>query len=67
MRYGELIRKLRPHGIEFFRQAKGSHEIWWQPATGRRASIPNHATKEIAAKTLTNILRDFGLTDRDFG
>ncbi|MBF8286822.1 MAG: hypothetical protein HW393_636, partial [Dehalococcoidia bacterium] len=31
MRYSELVRKLRRSGVEFYRQARGSHEVWWRP------------------------------------
>ncbi|MFQ6013901.1 MAG: type II toxin-antitoxin system HicA family toxin [Anaerolineae bacterium] len=47
MKYRELIRKLSKRGIEYYRDAKGSHEIWWDPATGRRTTIPRHPGKEI--------------------
>lgn len=29
-------------GLEFHRQAAGSHEIWHNPATNRYTTIPNH-------------------------
>ena len=40
--YRRIIQKLRRLDFEFDRQAAGSHEIWWNPATGRRTTIPNH-------------------------
>jgi predicted RNA binding protein YcfA (HicA-like mRNA interferase family) len=65
LKYSELVRKLRRRGIEFYRQARGSHEVWWHPQTGRRATIPNHAGKDIKPKTLSSILRDLGLKQED--
>lgn len=65
MRYDELVRRLRRLGIEFRRQAGGSHEIWWHPPTGRRTVIPHHAQRDIARRTLAKILRDLGLTMED--
>ena len=65
MRYAELVRKLRRLGVEFYRQGKGSHEVWWAPATGRRATIPNHPGREIKKKTLAAILRDLELKEED--
>jgi len=65
LRYTELVRKLRRVGVEFYRQGKGSHEVWWDPATGRRAMIPNHPGQEIKKKTLAAILRDLRLTEDD--
>jgi predicted RNA binding protein YcfA (HicA-like mRNA interferase family) len=38
----EVIGKLRKAGFVFDRQAKGSHEIWLNPTTRRRTTIPNH-------------------------
>ena len=40
--YREIVRKLRRAGFTFDRQAKGSHEIWWNPETRKRTTIPNH-------------------------
>jgi predicted RNA binding protein YcfA (HicA-like mRNA interferase family) len=51
--------------VEFYRQGKGSHEVWWDPVTGRRAMIPNHPGQEIKKKTLAAIMRDLGLTEED--
>ena len=65
MRYAELVRKLRRLGVEFYRQGKGSHEVWWHPPTGRRATIPNHPGQEIKKKTLAGALKDLGLSDKD--
>ena len=65
MRYVELTRKLRRLGIEFRRQARGSHEIWWDPKRTLYTIIPNHPRKDIKKKTLAAILRDLGLTERD--
>ncbi len=38
----EVIRKLRRAGFVFDRQAKGSHEIWWNPITRVRTTVPHH-------------------------
>ena len=65
MKYSELVRKLRRSGVELYRQGKGSHEVWWHPTTGNRATIPNHPSQEIKKKTLATILKDLGLTRED--
>ena len=42
-RYREISSKrLKRLGFEFDRQAAGSHEIWFNPETGRYTTIPNH-------------------------
>jgi len=38
----EVIRKLKKAGFVFYRQAKGSHEIYYNPETKRRVTVPNH-------------------------
>jgi len=34
-RYREIIKRLKTFGFEFNRHAAGSHEIWFNPITGR--------------------------------
>jgi predicted RNA binding protein YcfA (HicA-like mRNA interferase family) len=63
--YGELTRKLRRLGIEFRRQGRGSHEIWWRPDSDLYASVPNHGAREIKRGMLRGILKDLGLTEDD--
>ncbi len=40
--YSDVTRRLRSLGFRFDRQAKGSHEIWWNPETRNRTTVPNH-------------------------
>lgn len=40
--YREIIRRLKALGLEFHRQAAGSHEIWFNPDSGSYTAIPNH-------------------------
>ena len=41
-RYREIVQRLKHLGFEFYRQAAGSHEIWFNPTTRRYTTIPNH-------------------------
>lgn len=43
-------------GFEFDRQARGSHEIWWNPETRARTTIPNHPG-DIPEGTMKAILK----------
>jgi predicted RNA binding protein YcfA (HicA-like mRNA interferase family) len=63
--YRQLTRNLVELGFELYRQAAGSHEIWWHPRTGRRTTIPNHGSKDIPRGTLGRILRDLDLRVED--
>jgi predicted RNA binding protein YcfA (HicA-like mRNA interferase family) len=65
MSYRELVALFRKNGIEFVREAKGDHEIWYSPITRRRLTVPRNLKGE---GTLQRILRDSGLKaerDRD--
>lgn len=59
------MRKLRAAGFEFDRHAKGSHEIWWNPITRRRTTIPNHPG-QIPEGTVRAIVDQAGLTIDEF-
>ncbi len=62
----DLIRKLKRAGFVFDRQAKGSHEIWYNPITRRRTTIPNHPGVDIPKGTLRAIIKEAGLTVEEF-
>jgi predicted RNA binding protein YcfA (HicA-like mRNA interferase family) len=40
--YRDIVKRLKALGMEFHRQAAGSHEIWFNPTTHRYTTIPNH-------------------------
>ena len=63
--YREVTRKLRRLGFEFDRHARGSHEIWRNPESRRRTTIPNHSG-DLPEGTLTAILKQAGVTPADF-
>jgi len=62
----EVIRKLKASGFVFDRQAKGSHEIWYNPVTKRRTVVPNHSGMDIPKGTLRAIIHEAGLTLEEF-
>ena len=61
----EVIRKLRRAGFIFDRQAKGSHEIWWNPQTRARTTVPHHPG-DLPEGTLRAILRQAALSIEEF-
>ncbi len=61
----EVIRKLRQAGFVFDRQAKGSHEIWWNPQTRARTTVPHHPG-DLPEGTLRAILRQAELSIEEF-
>ncbi len=61
----DVIRKLRRAGFVFDRQAKGSHEIYYNPKTKRRVTVPNHPG-DLPKGTLRAIIKQSGLTIEEF-
>jgi predicted RNA binding protein YcfA (HicA-like mRNA interferase family) len=59
-RYREIIKRLKELGLEFHRQAAGSHEIWFNPALNRYTTIPNHPG-DMPERTLRAILKQAGI------
>lgn len=65
MTYRELVRRLSDHGFIFDRQAKGSHEIWYNPSTKKRTTVPRHPG-DLARGTLRAIIEQTGLSIDEF-
>ncbi|MFC7499250.1 type II toxin-antitoxin system HicA family toxin [Enterovirga sp. GCM10030262] len=60
--YGKLLgRILADNGWEFLRHAKGNHEIWTNPATGRRVSVDRGTRSRKAAM---RILKQAGISHK---
>lgn len=54
--YHQLIRILQDHGYEYLRPAKGSHEIWWNPASGAKMSVPRNCKSKFTANGILKSL-----------
>ncbi len=61
----EVLRKLRRAGFVFDRQARGSHEIWWNPQTRARTTVPRHPG-ELPEGTVRAILHQAKLSIDEF-
>lgn len=64
-KYRDIIRILKILGFEFYRQAAGSHEIWFNPSTNKYTTIPNH-TGDMPEGTLRAILRQANIDVNEF-
>jgi predicted RNA binding protein YcfA (HicA-like mRNA interferase family) len=64
-RYRVIVKKLKLFGFEFYRQAAGSHEIWYNPQTDRFTTVPNHSG-DIPEGTLRAILKQAEIDPDDF-
>ena len=59
-RYRDIVKRLKQLGMEFHRQAAGSHEIWLNPASNLYTTIPNHPG-DMPEGTLRAILKQAGI------
>ena len=56
--YRELVQIHRAHGCYLVRAGKGSHEIWYSPASNRNVTVPR-STK--SRHTANDVLKQAGL------
>ena len=64
-KYREIVNLLKRFGFEFYRQAAGSHEIWYNPKTNKFVTVPNH-TGDMPEGTLRAILKQADINTDDF-
>ncbi len=64
--YRDIAKIAKKLGFYFYRQAKGSHEIWRRDKDGRQTTIPNHGSKIIKRRTLKAIFEDFQISAEEF-
>ncbi len=64
-RYRDIIKILKLFGFEFYRQAAGSHEIWYNSISNKYTTIPNH-TGDMPEGTLRAILKQADISVEDF-
>lgn len=63
--YREIIRMLKKFDFSFYRQAAGSHEIWYNERTKKFTTIPNHPG-DMPEGTLRAILKQADITPDEF-
>ncbi|MFZ0244787.1 type II toxin-antitoxin system HicA family toxin [Candidatus Binatus sp.] len=61
----EVIRVLEQLGFQLH-HSTGSHRIYKNPATGRRAVIPFHGSRDLNVNVLRSILRQADLAEDEF-
>jgi len=64
-KYREVVRRLKILGFVFYRQAAGSHEIWYNPYSKHFTTIPNHPG-DLPEGTLRAILKQADITPKQF-
>jgi len=64
--YREVTRRLQQLGFRFYRQGTGSHELWVRDNDGCVIPVPRHKGKAIRKGTLRAIIREVGMSVREF-
>jgi len=64
-KYREIIKILKEFGFTFYRQASGSHEIWYNQLTKKFTTIPNHPG-DMPEGTLRAILKQADISVEEF-
>ena len=64
-KYREIIKKLKKLNFEFYRQAAGSHEIWYNKDENIYTTIPNHPG-DMPEGTLRAILKQANISIDEF-
>ena len=62
-----FLEKLEQLGVEFKREGKGDHAIYWHPPTGKQTPVPmGPGGRTINPLTLVKMLRNLGFSIQDF-
>lgn len=64
--YRDVTRRLDKLGFRFYRQGKGSHELWVRDSDGRVVPVPHHRGKSIRQGTVRAIIRETGVSVEEF-
>ncbi len=63
--YSELTKRLKRFGFRFYRQGKGSHELWVRDEDGKVVPVPK-TKKDIKKGTVRAIIRQIGVDFEEF-
>ena len=64
--YQDITRRLQKIGFRFYRQGKGSHELWVRDSDGRVVPVPHHQGRAIRKGTVRAIIREVGMSVTEF-
>ncbi len=64
--YRDVTRRLDKLGFRFYRQGKGSHELWVRDSDGKVVPVPHHRGKSIQRGTVRAIIRETGMSVEEF-
>jgi predicted RNA binding protein YcfA (HicA-like mRNA interferase family) len=64
--YREITHRLGKVGFRFYRQGKGSHELWVRDSDGKVIPVPHYRGKKIRKGTVRAIIREIGISVDEF-
>lgn len=64
-KYKFIVKKLSQFGFVFYREDKGSHEIWYSSVTDKYTTVPKHRG-DMPEGTLRAILKQAEIDPEDF-
>lgn len=64
--YKELTTRLKRFGFRFYRQGKGSHELWVRDLDGKVVPLPFHNGKNIRKGTVRAIINEIVVSLNEF-
>ncbi|MBK7377712.1 MAG: type II toxin-antitoxin system HicA family toxin [Ignavibacteriales bacterium] len=64
--YNEITSRLKKFGFRFYRQGKGSHELWVRDTDGKVVPVPHYRGKSIRKGTVRAIIREIEVTLDEF-
>jgi predicted RNA binding protein YcfA (HicA-like mRNA interferase family) len=59
-----LIQILEQHGF-YYKRTKGSHQIYYNPATNKTAIVPVHGGRDMKKGTFYSVLKQAGIDKSD--
>jgi len=60
--YHDIIKRIKKYGFRFYRQGKGSHELWVRDEDGKVIPVPHHKGKSNRKGTFKAIIQEIGVT-----
>jgi len=60
--YQDIIKRIKKFGFRFYRQGKGSHELWVRDEDGKVIPVPHHKGKSIRKGMVKAIIKEIGVT-----
>ncbi|MBN2547625.1 MAG: type II toxin-antitoxin system HicA family toxin [Anaerolineales bacterium] len=66
LNYRQITRRLGKLGFRFYRQGKGSHELWVRDSDGYVIPVPHYRGKNIRKGTIRAIIREIGISVTEF-